>query len=65
MDPRPLQAPASKHYVDEDIYTAEKRTIFGYRPGPLMIDPNFGVSSEHSIQSLYEWREELMSRKLL
>ena len=33
----------------------------GYRPGPLIVDPDFGVSSEHSIQTLYEWRENLMN----
>lgn len=27
----------------------------GYRPGPLVIDPDFGVNSEHSIRALHEW----------
>ena len=27
----------------------------GYAPGPLVLDPGFGVNSEHSIQALNEW----------
>jgi len=27
----------------------------GYRPGPLIIDPDYGVNSEHSIRAIHEW----------
>jgi len=27
----------------------------GYRPGPLVIDPDQGVNSEHSIRAIHEW----------
>ena len=27
----------------------------GYAPGPLVLDPDCGVNSEHSIQALNEW----------
>ena len=27
----------------------------GYTPGPLVLDPGFGVNSEHSIRTLNEW----------
>ena len=27
----------------------------GYRPGPLVLDPEFGINSEHSIKKLQEW----------
>ena len=27
----------------------------GYRPGPLIIDPAYGVNSEHSIRAIHEW----------
>ncbi len=27
----------------------------GYAPGPLVLDPDFGVNSEHSIRALNEW----------
>lgn len=27
----------------------------GYRPGPLVVDPDCGVNSEHSIKALHEW----------
>jgi len=30
----------------------------GYRPGPLVIDPNGGVNSEHSIATLQRWMRE-------
>ena len=33
----------------------------GYRPAPLVINPDGGVVSEHSIQALYGWLEEAMS----
>jgi len=32
----------------------------GYRPGPLVIDPNRGLNSEHSIQALYDWYLDAM-----
>jgi phenylpropionate dioxygenase-like ring-hydroxylating dioxygenase large terminal subunit len=27
----------------------------GYRPGPLVLDPGYGVNSEHSIRAIHEW----------
>lgn len=27
----------------------------GYTPGPLVLDPHYGVNSEHSVQSLNDW----------
>ena len=27
----------------------------GYQPGPLIIDPNRSVNSEHSIRAIHEW----------
>ncbi len=30
----------------------------GYSPGPLVIDPGFGVNSEHSVQTLHQWMRE-------
>lgn len=30
----------------------------GYRPGPLVVDPNCGVNSEHSILALHRWMRE-------
>ena len=27
----------------------------GYTPGPLVLDPDFGVNSEHSVRVLHEW----------
>lgn len=32
----------------------------GYRPGPLVIDPDFGVNSEHSIKALHDWLLEAL-----
>lgn len=34
----------------------------GYRPGPLVIDPNFGLNSEHSIKALYDWYLDAMGK---
>ncbi|MEM6307350.1 MAG: aromatic ring-hydroxylating dioxygenase subunit alpha [Pseudomonadota bacterium] len=33
----------------------------GYRPGPLVLDPNCGVMSEHSIQKLQHWMRDAVS----
>ena len=33
----------------------------GYRPGPLVLDPNQGVNSEHSIKALYDWYQTAMA----
>lgn len=32
----------------------------GYVPGPLVIDPNQGVNSEHSVQALHRWLLEAL-----
>ncbi len=48
--------------VEEDIRLVEsvQRGLRsrGYRPAPLVIDPAFGVNSEHSILKLREWMRE-------
>ncbi len=48
--------------VEEDIHLVEsvQRGLQsrGYKPGPLVIDPSGGVSSEHSIQTLQSWMRE-------
>lgn len=52
---------------EEDIHLVEsvQRGLNnrGYRPGPLVIDPNFGVNSEHSIKILHEWIREGLSNE--
>lgn len=30
----------------------------GYRPGPLIVSPQFGIDSEHSIATLHQWVRE-------
>ncbi len=30
----------------------------GYNPGPLVVDPKYGVNSEHSVQTLQQWIRE-------
>ena len=30
----------------------------GYKPGPLVLDPAYGVRSEHSIAVLQQWMRE-------
>jgi phenylpropionate dioxygenase-like ring-hydroxylating dioxygenase large terminal subunit len=48
--------------VEEDIHLVEsvQRGLYsrGYRPGPLVIDPNSGVYSEHSIKALQQWMRD-------
>lgn len=48
--------------VEEDIHLVESvqrgLNSRGYVPGPLVIDPNCGVRSEHSIQVLQQWMRE-------
>ena len=48
--------------VEEDIHLVEsvQRGLqsSGYRPGPLVLDPNCGVNSEHSVQVLQQWMRE-------
>ena len=48
--------------VEEDIHLVESvqrgLNSRGYRPGPLVLDPNCGVNSEHSIRALQEWMRE-------
>ena len=31
------------------------RNSHGYRAGPLVIDPNYGVNSEHSVRQIKTW----------
>ncbi len=35
----------------------------GYEPGPLVINPEGGVNSEHSIKALYGWLDEAMGSR--
>jgi phenylpropionate dioxygenase-like ring-hydroxylating dioxygenase large terminal subunit len=48
--------------VEEDIHLVE--SVYrglksrGYRPGPLVLDPDCGVNSEHSIETLQQWMRE-------
>lgn len=48
--------------VEEDIGLVESvqrgLSSRGYRPGPLVIDPNHGVQSEHSLLALKQWTLE-------
>ena len=48
--------------VEEDIRIVEsvQRGLMsrGYRPGPLVLDPNCGVNSEHSVEKLQQWMRE-------
>ena len=37
----------------------------GYQPGPLVINPGFGVNSEHTIKSIKEWVLEAMEDRCL
>ncbi len=51
--------------VEEDIHLVESVSrglkSRGYRPGPLVVDPSGGVSSEHSIKALQQWMREAVS----
>ena len=48
--------------VEEDIHLVE--SVYrglkskGYKPGPLVLDPQCGVHSEHSIEALQRWMRE-------
>ncbi len=48
--------------VEEDIHLVESvqrgLNSRGYVPGPLVLDPQCGVKSEHSIQALQQWMRE-------
>lgn len=48
--------------VEEDIHLVEsvQRGLRsrGYVPGPLVVDPNCGVNSEHSVMHLQRWMRE-------
>lgn len=48
--------------VEEDIHLVESvqrgLNSRGYVPGPLVVDPQCGVKSEHSIQVLQQWMRE-------
>lgn len=48
--------------VEEDIHLVEsvQRGLKsrGYVPGPLVVDPNCGVNSEHSVMHLQRWMRE-------
>lgn len=48
--------------VEEDIHLVEsvQRGLHsrGYKPGPLVIDPNCGVNSEHPVMHLQKWMKD-------
>ena len=48
--------------VEEDIHLVESvqkgLKSRGYRPGPLVIDPNAGVNSEHPVMHLQSWMRQ-------
>lgn len=48
--------------VEEDIHLVESvqrgLNSRGYVPGPLVVDPQYGVKSEHSIKVLQQWMRE-------
>ena len=52
--------------VEEDIHLVEsvQRGLQsrGYRPGPLVVDPNGGVNSEHPVMYLQRWMKEAIDR---
>ncbi|MEO0369542.1 MAG: aromatic ring-hydroxylating dioxygenase subunit alpha [Pseudomonadota bacterium] len=51
--------------VEEDIHLVESvqrgLNSRGYKPGPLVLDPESGVNSEHSISALQSWMREATS----
>ena len=52
--------------VEEDIHLVEsvQRGLKsrGYRPGPLVMDPAWGVNSKHSIAVLQSWMRDAADR---
>ena len=50
--------------VEEDIHLVESvqrgLNSRGYRPGPLVLDPNHGVNSEHSLRAIQDWIREAL-----
>ena len=54
--------------VEEDIHLVEsvQRGLRsrGYRPGPLVIDPNCGVNSEHPVMHLQNWMRQAADESL-
>ena len=50
--------------VEEDIRLVESvqkgLSSRGYKPGPLVLDPNAGLNSEHSVQKLQQWMREAL-----
>lgn len=52
--------------VEEDIHLVQSvqkgLNSRGYRPGPLVVDPKCGVSSEHSVQVLQNWMRAAVHR---
>ena len=51
--------------VAEDIHLVESvqrgLNSRGYKPGPLVIDPECGVNSEHSVRALQQWMREAVA----
>ncbi|MER8785761.1 aromatic ring-hydroxylating dioxygenase subunit alpha [Mesorhizobium sp. M1006] len=61
---RKLAAQDRATTVEEDIQIVDSvqrgLKCRGYRPGPLVVDPDCGVNSEHSIQVLQQWMREAL-----
>ena len=51
--------------VEEDVRLVESVAkglkSRGYRPGPLVLDPNGGLNSEHAIRTLQQWMREAVA----
>ena len=51
--------------VEEDIHLVESvqrgLTSRGYNPGPLVLDPQCGVNSEHSLLALHGWMRDAIT----
>lgn len=67
-----IDSPVVRHVADEDARTtvAEDLDLVrsvqkglssrGYRPGPLIIDPEMGLNSEHTVAAIKTWYNEAM-----
>jgi len=54
--------------MEEDIHLVQSvqrgLNSRGYTPGPLLVDPNCGVNSEHSIKTLQHWMRTAIDEQL-
>ena len=53
--------------VEEDLHLVEsvQRGLNnrGFQPGPLVLDPDYGVNSEHSVEALQRWARQAIDDK--